>query len=65
MKYIIIWNKERTEGYITNDADDADTAHYGFRNKMGTTAVGERMHEAYTEDGDEPDYPFIRDEVEL
>lgn len=64
--YYIVWNKGRTEGYITNDLDDANTAATGSRNnKLGTSSVAEALYDTYTEDGDNPDYQFVRQEIEL
>jgi len=54
-KFYIVWNETRTEGFITNDPDDAETASTGFRSKFATSTVGEAFYEAYSDDGEPGD----------
>ncbi len=52
--YYIVWNPSKSEGYITNDVNDATFAATGdARQCFGTPTVGEAFREAYCDDEDE------------
>lgn len=53
MKYFIIWNPARTEGFITNDPDDAEYVQCGFRAGMAVPTAGQAFREAYCDEGDD------------
>lgn len=53
MKYYIVWNPTRTEGFITNDAGDADYVRCGFRAGMSVPSAGQAFREAYLDEDDD------------
>ena len=53
MKYYIVWNPTRTEGFITNDAGDAEYVQNGFQGSMAVSSAGQAFREAYCEEGDD------------
>jgi len=48
----IVWNKTRTEGFITDDYYNALFAAKGHSPRNGSSAVGETFRECYAEDGE-------------
>ena len=53
MKYYIVWNPTRTEGFITTDAGDADYVRSGWRDGMAVSTAGEAFREAYCDEDDD------------
>lgn len=51
-KYFIVWNATRSEGFITDDEDDAHYTSTGISNSFGITTVGEAFRESYADDED-------------
>jgi len=48
-RFYIVWNEGRTEGFITDDADDAKQALRGrFRNP--SSALGNAFFDCYSDD---------------
>ena len=64
-KFYIVWNPRRTEGFVTNDPDDALVASTGERLKLGTSAVGECFYETYSDDAEPGDFEFEIQELEI
>ncbi|WP_019658952.1 hypothetical protein [Stenotrophomonas hibiscicola] len=60
--YYIVWNKGRTEGYITNDLGDADYAATGFTGSFSTSSAAEGFRVAYADD---PEDEFEIEEIEI
>lgn len=54
-QYHIVWNESKTEGYITDDADDAEFASVGWRAKASCSTLAQAMRESYANDDDEDD----------
>lgn len=53
MKYYIVWNPTRTEGFITNDADDAEYVRCGLQSRFGVSSAGQAFREAYCDEDDD------------
>ncbi len=53
VKYHIVWNETRTEGFITQDRDDADYTATGISSSFGVSTIGDAFREAYAEYGEE------------
>lgn len=53
MRYYIVWNPTRTEGFITNDAGDAEYARTGFQEEMAVSTAGQAFRDAYCEEDDD------------
>ena len=51
-KYFIVWNDTRSEGFITDDEDDANYTATGISNSFGVTTVGSAFRETYADDKD-------------
>jgi hypothetical protein len=45
--YYIVWNKDKTEGFVTNDKSDARYTATGHTVKFGVPSVGEAFRDAY------------------
>jgi len=56
--YNIVWNETKTEGFITDDADDAQFAIDGFRASFAVSSVAEAFREAYAYDDEEIELPL-------
>lgn len=64
-KYYIVWNPTKTEGFITDDPDDATNASTGERLAAGVSVVGEKFYETYSDDGGAGEFEFEIQELEL
>lgn len=53
--YYIVWNESKTEGYITDDEDDAEFARVGWLAKASCSTLAQAMRETYANDDDEED----------
>lgn len=62
-KYFIVWNDTRSEGFITQDQDDAEYTATGISTSFGVTTVGDSFRETYA-DGEE-DAEFDIQEIEI
>jgi len=51
-QYHIVWNAQKTEGYITDNEDDATYASSGMVCGVGASTIAEAMREAYAQDED-------------
>jgi hypothetical protein len=55
-QYHIVWNKRKTEGYITDDENDATYAQSGIQISVsaGMSTLAEALRESYAyDDGDD------------
>ena len=50
--FYIVWNQTRTEGFITDDRNDALCAAEGLSPRNGSSTVGKTFRECYAEDGE-------------
>lgn len=64
-KYHIVWNKSRTEGFITDDEDDAEYASSGMRCGVGVSCIAEAMRETYCDDDEDEELPAQTIELEI
>lgn len=48
--YYIVWNKQKGEGYVTNDRNDALYVSTGKSKRFGVPVVGEAFRDAYEDD---------------
>lgn len=64
-KFYIVWNPTKTEGFITNDPNDAVNASTGDRLTAGVSRVGECFYEVYSDDAGAGEFEFEIQEVEL
>lgn len=51
--HYIVWSPKRTEGFVTNDADDAEYVRCGFRAGMAVSTAGQAFREAYLDEDDD------------
>lgn len=49
-QYYIVWNADRSEGFITDTATDANTAKTGKHVGIAASALAERFYELYDDD---------------
>lgn len=60
--YYIVWNQDKSEGFITDDYSDAIACSTGYFDNISST-IGSEFHDLYAPDDDEP--PLIMQTVEL
>lgn len=61
--YYIVWNETRTEGYITDDLEDAEYASSGKQAGWSAPTLGVAFREAY--EGLEDDFELQEIKIEL
>lgn len=61
--FYIVWNHTRTEGFITDDHNDALFAAEGLSPRNGSSTVGETFRECYTDD--EGGEALLMQEIEI
>jgi hypothetical protein len=49
-RYHIVWNERKTEGYITDDENDATYAQSGMQISAGVSTLAEALRESYADD---------------
>jgi len=63
--FYIVWNQTRTEGFITDDRNDALFAAEGISTRNGSSTVGEAFRECYADDEDGEALPMQEVEIEV
>lgn len=63
--YHIVWNESRTEGYITDDADDATLAATGFQAVPAVSTLALAMREQYADGEDDQDTELPMQTIQL
>lgn len=68
-KYYIVWNGDRTEGFVTDEHGAALNAHHNtgeyWEGSIGRSTLGIAFAECYREDDDDIDGAPDIEEVEL
>lgn len=62
-KYFIVWNENRSEGYITDDPEDADYTATGFSSSFGQSTLGVAFRESYAEDEESDEFEVQEIEI--
>jgi hypothetical protein len=52
-QFFIVWNPNKTEGYITDSKPDAMFASDGVASRSGTPILAEALRDTYCEDADD------------
>lgn len=64
-KFYIVWNPTKTEGYITDDKQDAKFTSDGMAGRYGNPTIGEAFRESYADDDTGELLPMQEIEIEV